>query len=127
MRTCRQGDYAGSGLQIWSNPSLNADQVEAHSSIGEAVQGCIPNSMQLWPDLPWEMIRQSEIRMKECWDEKSVIAEHACMGKTLSARDHLNCDVGLEFPVCWMTTLRSRGDGESLIGPITASQACMAI
>ena len=40
-------------LQLWTDSPLNVDQSEGHTASGEAVQGCVPYSLQLWQALHW--------------------------------------------------------------------------
>ena len=70
------------GVQVWSNPWLDADQGEGCLTNGEAVQGCVLNSMQLWPGLHWgdnQMIGYLDEGAPGCLQkgvlDKSTIAE----------------------------------------------------
>ena len=40
-------------IQVWSNLPADVDQSEGHLAIRKAIEGCVPDSMQLWPSLHW--------------------------------------------------------------------------
>ena len=42
-----------SSIQVWSKPQADVDHSEGHLAVRKTIEGCVPNSMQLWPSLHW--------------------------------------------------------------------------
>ena len=52
-QTCLQEVQPEGDLQIREIPSIVADQGQGHTSSREAIQGCVPDPLQLWKGLHW--------------------------------------------------------------------------